>query len=167
MSAKAFHPGLCTAWSTRKISQGTSAPLLWTQASSEQVTTRGKEKRVKHGTRSPSSTESGDLVGRNATGIQFTILASARMLRKHGSHSQTQGRGGTREKNPEYQNHTSLSALKFQTPYVAPMIPAKAMAVLAFQLEGRDHQPPNKTYQPKSREAVTTQSRNGGTIEDL
>ena len=78
-------------------------------------------------------------------------------------------RGGEEQgkKNPEYQNHTSLSALKFQTPYVAPMIPAKAMAVLAFQLEGRDHQPPNKTYQPKSREAVTAQSRNGGTIEDL
>jgi len=160
MSTKAFHPGLCTAWPTRKISQGTSAPLFRTQAPNEQVTARGKEKRVKHGTRSPSSTVSGDLVGRNATGIQFTILASTKMLRKHRSQNQTQGRGGTREKN-EYQNRTSLSALKFQTPYVAPMIPAKAMAVLAFQLEGRVHQPP-KTYQPKFLEAVTAQSRNGG-----
>lgn len=42
----------------------------------------------------------------------------------------------------KYQIRASLSALKFHTPYVTPIIPAKAIAVLTLQLEGRVHQPP-------------------------
>ena len=158
MSTKTFRSDLCTAWPTRKIFRSTSAPLFRTQASSEQVATRGNRiKRVKHDTRSPSSMVFGDPVGCNATVIQFMTSVHTEML-------QTQelepGAGtGTRGKN-EYRTRTSLSALKFQMPYVAPMIPAKAMAVLAFQLEGRVHQPP-KRYQPEFREVVTAQSGNG------
>jgi len=36
----------------------------------------------------------------------------------------------------------SFSALTCQTPYVTARIPANAIAVLAFQFDGRVHQPP-------------------------
>jgi len=78
---------------------------------------------------------------------------------KKNTRARTECMGGNGAKN-EYQTRTSLSALKFQTPYVAPIIPAKAMAVLAFQLEGRVHQPPER-HQPKFQEAVIAQSGNG------
>lgn len=37
---------------------------------------------------------------------------------------------------------TSRSALTVQTPYATASIPANVIAVLVFQLAGRDHQPP-------------------------
>ena len=120
-------------------------------APNEKAAIREKNKsetRVKHGTRSPSSTVFGDPAGRSATETQFRTLAL------------TDGNG---EK--IMSNRTSLSALRFQTPYVTPIIPAKAIAVLAFQLEGRVHQPPRE-YQPKFQEVVTGRSRSGTIWEE-
>lgn len=50
----------------------------------------------------------------------------------------------------EVRERTSLSALMVQTPYVTARMPPKRIAVLARQFEGRVHQPPNVSSDPRS-----------------